>query len=235
VLALHEASGLAVALRYHCAPADGEPGAERFDALRVDARALCGVTSPHVAALYEHIEVVLDGRFGAATVREYVEGASVRRLMHAARMGHEPALALLRAGLLALTATHAHGVTHRGYKPENLLVDAEGTPRLADFAVTTATDPDQSLATLCAQDVRAAYQVFVACVTGSRTAGSRTASARLPRRLRALAEPGTAGDGQALLDTVEAAGRASGGQEWRLRAQRELAGLVRRARPRRDR
>jgi serine/threonine protein kinase len=233
VLALHEATGLPVALRYHCPADDGDgPTAEWLAALRADARALAAVTSVHIASLYEHIEVVLDGRFGVATVREYVEGASLGRLLRRSTLPHPAALALLRAGLLALAAAHAQGVTHRAYVPENLLVDTRGQPRLADFATLPADGPvrpENPPQDWILSDVRSAFAVFVACVVG-RTGGA----GRLPRRLRGLEEP-AAGGAVALLEAVEAVGGAGWGEQWRSRGEQELSRLVARARPRRER
>jgi serine/threonine-protein kinase len=227
VLALHEASGLPVVVRYHAPSADRDAPAQ-LAALRADARALAGVCSPHIAPLYEHIEVVLDGRFGVATVRQYVDGASVRSLLRAS-LPQVSALSLLRAGLLALQAAHLHGVTHRAYSPENLLVDAGGSPRLADFATLPGVGAQDEPVV----DVRAAFRVFVGCVTGH---GRRVGRPdRLPRRLRVLAEPAAAGDGAALLDAVEAVGAAGWGEQWQARGEQELARLVARARPRRER
>jgi serine/threonine-protein kinase len=222
VLAVHEASGLPVTLRYH-AP---QPTS---DGWRAHARALAGVVSPHVAPLYEYIEVTLPEQVGVATVREYVPGASVRRLVSASRLAPTSALAVLRTGLLALQTAHEHGVSHRGYKPENLLVDAHGTTRLADFSPPDRSDfrenSESAPQSWILEDVRAAVAVFLECLTGSRRAGA----GKLPRRLRILTEPGTAGDGSALLEAVEKVGRTGWGQDWLSRGERELAGRVAKA------
>lgn len=223
VLARHEASGHPVLLRYH------PPGPESaLAARRADARALAGLASPHIASFYEHVEVALPGEsagaVGAVTVREYVDGASVRSLLARSPLPPESALSLLRAGLLALQRAHEVGVTHRGYKPENLLVDAQGAARVTDFAVTPApagetAEPDPTTSTM--DDIRAAFAVFLACL------GAR--AGKLPRRLRGLAPAGTAGDGPALLEAVEQAGRNGWGPQWCARGERELARRVARA------
>jgi serine/threonine-protein kinase len=228
VLAHHEASGHPVLLRYH--PPGPEPA---LAARRADARALAGLASPHIASLYEHIEVVLPGQpadaVGAVTVREYVDGASVRSLLARSPLPPESALSLLRAGLLALQRAHEAGVTHRGYKPENLLVDAQGSARLADFAVTPAAEPsgektESEPTNPVMDDIRAAFAVFLACL------GAR--DRKLPRRLRGLAQVGAEGDGPALLEAVEQAGRAGWGPQWCSRGEQELARRVARARRR---
>ncbi|MBX6724268.1 MAG: hypothetical protein IRY92_13710, partial [Dactylosporangium sp.] len=241
VLARHEASGHPVLLRYH--PPGPEPA---LAARRSAARALAGLASPHIASLYEHIEVALPGQpadaVGAVTVREYVDGASVRSLLARSPLPPESALSLLRAGLLALQRAHEVGVTHGGYKPENLLVDVQGSPRLADFAVTPADAPpaetpdresgeptDSQPADPVTADVRAAFAVFLACL-GARA--QKLPHDKLPRRLRGLAPVGDGGDGAALLEAVEQAGRAGWGPQWCARGEQELARRVARARRR---
>jgi hypothetical protein len=54
----------------------------------------------------------------------------------------EPARAarIIRDTARALAFVHALGVVHRDVKPENILLDEKGTPRLTDFGVATATD-----------------------------------------------------------------------------------------------
>ena len=67
VLATHSATGLQVAIRYF--------GEDRDEAALADcresARQVVAVESPNIAGLYEYVE----SHDGAATVREYVDGA----------------------------------------------------------------------------------------------------------------------------------------------------------------
>src|SRR5689334_6225008 len=164
VLAAHSATGLRVAIRYL--------GEDRD--FRESARQVVAVESPNIAGLYEYVE----SHDGAATVREYVDGASLRKVLPG--IGVAAALSTLKAGLLALVAAHARGVTHRGYKPENILVDAAGSAKLADFAVV-------EVGSTPAEDVTAAFATFVECVT-------RSQPGKLPRKLQRLAERTADGD-----------------------------------------
>jgi serine/threonine-protein kinase len=214
MLALHEASGLPVVLRLHAR----SPAPERR---RTDARALAVLAGLRIVPLYEHIEIDFDGGVGVATVREYVEGASVRALLRRG-LPHVSSLTLLRTGLLALAEAHEQGVTHRGYKPENLLVEADGRARVADFAtIPPPPGPPDEPTGYREDDVRAAFAVFVESVVGP-----KGGAGKLPRRLRALTEPAVRGDGAALLESVEHTGPSGWGPDWVSRGDLELAGLV---------
>ena len=231
VAGVHEASGLPVTIRYL-------PPDPTLADYRDDARVLAGIRSAEVAPLYEYVET----DHGAATIREYVEGASVRQIVGGSGVRPESALALLQAGLGGLAAVHAQGVTHRRYCPENLLVDQQGAARVADFALAgrpassdEVTQPLIMDAEAVRTDVRAAYGVFLMTLTGREPEPAEIfAPGRLPRKLRPLAEPAAAGDGAALLTAVATAGRAVS-RDWAKRAASDLASRVAKARPRRER
>ena len=154
VLANHNATGVAVAVKYVADELrDDDEYLARF---RADARRLTELESPNVAELYEYVE---SGE-GVATVREYVDGASVRDLLAAGPLRPEAALSVLKGGLLGLAAIHANGAAHGGYKPENLLLDRDGNTKLADPAVTPTTGD-------AAGDVVAAVATLRECLAGS--------------------------------------------------------------------
>jgi len=213
VLATHSATGLQVAIRYFGEDRDEAALADR----RESARQVVAVESPNIAGLYEYVE----SHDGAATVREYVDGASLREVTTASGVGLAAALSVLKAGLLALVAAHARGVTHRGYKPENVLVDAAGWAKLADFAIVeTGSTP--------AEDVSAAFATFVDCVTGSQPG-------KLPRKLQRLAERAADGDASVLLAELDGTARAAAGTDWEAKGRKDLAQRVDRSRRRRGR
>ncbi|WP_424215137.1 serine/threonine-protein kinase [Streptomyces sp. BI20] len=132
VLAVHTATGVPVAVKYLAEDLRTDPAFVRE--FRAEARLLGALRSPWVVRLFEYVE----GPHGAAIVMELVDGPALRALLRARGDGPgepEAALALLKGSLLGLAAAHHAGVVHRDYKPENVLVTADGSSRLVDFGI----------------------------------------------------------------------------------------------------
>ncbi|MFJ3303961.1 serine/threonine-protein kinase [Streptomyces sp. NPDC086549] len=178
VLARHTATDVPVAIKYLSRSLRGDR--EFLARFRAEARLLGELRHPCVVRLYEYVEA----RAGAAIVMEAVDGVSLRQLLrrHGAT-GPEVALVLLKGSLLGLGAAHAAGVVHRDYKPENVLVRADGTSALADFGIAVRTGRETETAGTPAYmapeqwqgepagpagDVYAAAAVFHECLTGRR-------------------------------------------------------------------
>src|SRR5271168_3959775 len=130
VLARHDASGAQVAIKYLHRQLLADAGfAELF---RAEAAVLASLDDPNVVRLYEYAE----SPSGAAIVMELVDGVSLREIL--TRQGKttaEAALVVLLGSLLGLAAAHRRGVVHRDYKPENVLVNGQGTSKLTDFGI----------------------------------------------------------------------------------------------------
>ncbi|MEV0973099.1 serine/threonine-protein kinase [Microtetraspora glauca] len=179
VLARHDADGIPVAIKY----LSGELRSDlnfvgRF---RHEAHLLALMEpSPHAARFYEYIEAP----HGAAIVMELVDGVSLRTMLRSeGPTGPEAALAVLKGSLLGLAAAHAIGVVHRDYKPENVMVEADGMSKLVDFGIAARAGegvsasgtppymaPEQWSGSPAsrATDVYAAAVVFFECLTGTR-------------------------------------------------------------------
>ncbi|MGN9838213.1 protein kinase domain-containing protein [Nonomuraea sp. H19] len=129
-LATYQSTGAYVAIKYLNATLRRD--AEFMDRFRSDTHQLVEIDDPNVVRLYEYVETPTR----AAVVMELVDGVSLRTLL-AEHGGTSPeaALAVLKSTLLALAAAHEKGVPHRDVKPENVLVQADGTTKLADFGV----------------------------------------------------------------------------------------------------
>ncbi|MBF8194637.1 serine/threonine protein kinase, partial [Nonomuraea sp. K274] len=129
-LATYQSTGAYVAIKYLNATLRRDT--EFMDRFRAETHELVEIDDPNVVRCYEYVETATR----AAIVMELVDGVSLRTLLtEHGRTSPEAALAVLKSTLLALAAVHERGVPHRDVKPENVLVQADGTSKLADFGV----------------------------------------------------------------------------------------------------
>ena len=74
-------------------------------------------------------------------VMDFMPGGSLAdRLAKRKRLSEEEAMAIVVQIAGALEVAHRHGVIHRDIKPDNILFDLDGTPKLADMGVAKFTD-----------------------------------------------------------------------------------------------
>ncbi|MFI6601315.1 serine/threonine-protein kinase [Nonomuraea sp. NPDC050536] len=129
-LATYQATGAYVAIKYLNATLRRDD--EFMARFRTDSHALVEIDDPNVVKLYEYVETPTR----AAVVMELVDGVSLRTILaEHGRITPEAALVVLKGTLLALAAAHERGVPHHDVKPENVLVQADGTSKLADFGI----------------------------------------------------------------------------------------------------
>ncbi|MFO0632208.1 MAG: serine/threonine-protein kinase [Nannocystaceae bacterium] len=103
-----------------------------------EARAMARLSEPHVAQVYEVGE--LDGQVFVAM--EFVDGHDLRQWLAAAPRRWSQVLALFLQAGAGLAAAHDVGITHRDFKPENVMVDQHGRARVIDFGLAgAAADP----------------------------------------------------------------------------------------------
>ena len=104
-----------------------------LERLEREARVMARLRHPNIVAVHDFQRT----EDGAAIVMEFVEGGSLREKLqqHPNGLPVAEALRILRQIAAGLEAAHASGVIHRDMKPENVLMDADGTARVTDFGL----------------------------------------------------------------------------------------------------
>jgi len=97
-----------------------------------EVTALCRLNHPGIVTVLNY------GRADSPyVVMEYVQGVPLEERLGARRSGDiQSALRLFIQIADALGHAHARGVVHRDLKPPNVIIDAQGQPRLVDFGLS---------------------------------------------------------------------------------------------------
>jgi serine/threonine-protein kinase len=118
-----------VALKMALAGAYADPRErERFQR---EAEAAAGLRHPNAVQIYD----VGDAEGRPYLTMELVEGGSLAQKLAGTPQPARQAAALLAALAGAVQAAHACGVVHRDLKPGNVLLTADGTPKVSDFGL----------------------------------------------------------------------------------------------------
>jgi hypothetical protein len=131
---------------------------------RREAQAAAALNHPNVVAVYD---CGVDGDVHFIAM-EHVEGPDLKRLLaERGPLPEDEALAVAAQVAAALEAAHARGMVHRDVKPHNLLLDARGVVKVADFGIARALGAgDQTTAVLGSPAYLAPEQALGRAVDG---------------------------------------------------------------------
>jgi eukaryotic-like serine/threonine-protein kinase len=116
---------------------DGE-FVERF---RREASSAAGLQHQHVVSVYDRGEY--DGTYYIAM--EYLDGRSLKTIIQEeAPLDPDRAIGLTVQILSAARFAHRRGIIHRDFKPQNVIVDAEGRAKVTDFGIARAGASDMT-------------------------------------------------------------------------------------------
>lgn len=116
---------------------------EAYNRFRFETEALARLHHPGIAQIYE----AGAARLGQATPSLFFameiipEAVPITDYARCRNLGLRERIGMLAMVCDAVHHGHQHGVIHRDIKPGNVLVDAEGRPKVIDFGIARATDP----------------------------------------------------------------------------------------------
>jgi serine/threonine protein kinase/tetratricopeptide (TPR) repeat protein len=100
-----------------------------------EAQALARLSHPNVVPVYD-VGTIDDQAFVAM---EFVEGQTLKRWLKTPRTWRE-IVAVMREAGRGLAAAHAASLVHRDFKPDNVLIGADGRVRVVDFGLARDLD-----------------------------------------------------------------------------------------------
>jgi len=101
------------------------------DGLLDEARALAQITDPNVLAVHE----IGTEKGQTFLVMELVEGTDLRNWLASAPRSLADIYNVMAQAARGLAAAHRRGIIHRDFKPENILISADGRARVCDFGI----------------------------------------------------------------------------------------------------
>jgi serine/threonine-protein kinase len=112
---------------------------EQLERFRREARAVAQLNHPHIVQVIDYGSDE-DVPF---IVFEYVHGETLKdRIRRLGRLAVPEAIAYAIEIARALGAAHERGIVHRDVKPQNVLVDEEGSAKVTDFGIARTLDQE---------------------------------------------------------------------------------------------
>ncbi|MFI6878387.1 Stk1 family PASTA domain-containing Ser/Thr kinase [Streptomyces sp. NPDC050400] len=106
---------------------------------RREAQSAASLNHPAIVAVYDTGEDYVDGVSIPYIVMEYVDGSTLRELLHSGRkLLPERAMEMTVGILQALEYSHRAGIVHRDIKPANVMLTRTGQVKVMDFGIARA-------------------------------------------------------------------------------------------------
>ncbi|MPY59736.1 Stk1 family PASTA domain-containing Ser/Thr kinase [Streptomyces spongiae] len=106
---------------------------------RREAQSAASLNHPAIVAVYDTGEDYIDGVSIPYIVMEYVDGSTLRELLHSGRkLLPERAMEMTVGILQGLEYAHRNGIVHRDIKPANVMLTRTGQVKVMDFGIARA-------------------------------------------------------------------------------------------------
>jgi formylglycine-generating enzyme required for sulfatase activity len=155
-----------VALKLLLPGRDADPAAAalRKERLIQEAKSIAAISHPNVVAIFD-----VGTHAGKVFIAmEFLAGGTLREWLAPATRSVPEIVVVFAELARGLTAAHARGVIHRDFKPDNVLFDHDGRPKVADFGLARADrDRESSAEAWLAGDVSEARLTRTGAVVGT--------------------------------------------------------------------
>src|SRR5262249_32333036 len=111
-------------------------GPVELQRFRVEAEAVASLQHPNIVQVYE----VAEHNGCPFIALEYVDGASLGSKLASTPLPARQAAQLIATLAAAVHFAHQHQVVHRDLKPDNVLLTADGSPKITDFRLANKFD-----------------------------------------------------------------------------------------------
>jgi eukaryotic-like serine/threonine-protein kinase len=112
---------------------------DQLERFRREARAVAQLSHPHIVGVIDAGE----DENRPYIVFEYIEGETLKeRIRRVGRLPIPEAVAYAIEIARALGAAHARHIVHRDVKPQNVLIDEEGSAKVTDFGIARTLDEE---------------------------------------------------------------------------------------------
>ena len=116
---------------------------DQLERFRREARAVAQLSHPHIVGVIDAGDDLDPTHPRPYIVFEYVEGETLKeRIRRLGRLPITEAVAYAIEIARALGAAHARHIVHRDVKPQNVLIDEEGSAKVTDFGIARTLDEE---------------------------------------------------------------------------------------------